>query len=93
MLLIDCPHCGPRAQTEFSYGGAANVARPPAPEETDDAAWIEYLYLRDNAKGQHDELWQHIFGCRRWLQLRRDVISHEIISCSELRRPLAEDGP
>ena len=28
MILIPCPYCGPRAQTEFSYGGDASVARP-----------------------------------------------------------------
>ncbi len=67
-----------------SWGGDANVIRPLAPEDTDDGAWIDYLYLRDNAKGGHDELWQHIFGCRRWLHVRRDVVSHEIIGCSEL---------
>ena len=89
MLLITCPHCGPRAQTEFSYGGDANVLRPAEPEEADDGAWIDYLYLRDNAKGGHDELWQHIFGCRRWLRVRRDVVSHEITACTEL----AESGP
>jgi sarcosine oxidase subunit beta len=67
-----------------SWGGDANVIRPLAPEDTDDGAWIDYLYLRDNAKGGHDELWQHIFGCRRWLHVRRDVVSHKIIGCSEL---------
>lgn len=84
MLLISCPHCGPRAQSEFSYGGDASVARPAAPEDVDDGAWVDYLYLRDNAKGSHDELWQHSFGCRRWLRVRRDVVTHEIISCAEL---------
>ena len=28
MILIPCPYCGPRAQTEFSYGGDASVVRP-----------------------------------------------------------------
>ena len=79
MLLIHCPHCGPRAQTEFSYGGDAAIARPAAPEDADDVAWIDYLYLRDNPKGRHEELWQHIFGCRRWIKVRRDVVSHEIL--------------
>ena len=25
MLLIDCPHCGPRNEVEFRYGGEAHV--------------------------------------------------------------------
>ncbi len=78
MLLIPCPHCGLRDQTEFTYGGDARVARPATPEDADDAAWIEYLYLRDNPKGGHEELWQHSFGCRQWLRVRRNVVSHEI---------------
>ena len=57
MLLIPCPWCGPRAQIEFSYGGAANAKRPAtdAPVE----AWFEFVYLRENAAGPHDELWLH----------------------------------
>lgn len=83
MLLIPCPHCGLREQTEFTYGGDAGVSRPAAPEDADDAAWIEYLYLRDNNKGEHEELWQHTFGCRQWVRVRRNVVNHEIA---------AEDG-
>jgi sarcosine oxidase subunit delta len=69
--------------SEFSYGGDANVTRPAAPETAGDEAWIEYLYLRDNPKGGHDELWQHIHGCRRWLRVSRDVVSHEVLGCVE----------
>ena len=83
MLLTPCPHCGLREQTEFTYGGDAGVTRPAAPEDADDGAWIEYLYLRDNPKGEHEELWQHTFGCRQWVRVRRNVVSHEIV---------AEDG-
>ncbi len=78
MLLIPCPHCGPRDQTEFSYCGDATVARPAAPEDADDATWIEYLYMRDNNKGLHEELWQHLHGCRQLIRVRRDVRNHEI---------------
>ncbi|MFM8681042.1 MAG: sarcosine oxidase subunit delta, partial [Alphaproteobacteria bacterium] len=28
MLQINCPHCGPRDETEFTYRGDATVARP-----------------------------------------------------------------
>ena len=28
MLLIPCPYCGPRAQSEFSYGSDASVLHP-----------------------------------------------------------------
>ena len=51
MLLIPCPHCGPRDETEFKYGGQAGVAYPADPDALTDAEWVEYLFLRDNPKG------------------------------------------
>jgi len=77
MLLIPCPWCGPRAQSEFTYGGDATLKRPApgAPE----AAWVEYVYLRDNPAGAHEELWHHSAGCRGWLRVRRDTRTHEIL--------------
>jgi heterotetrameric sarcosine oxidase delta subunit len=76
MLIINCPHCGPRDHTEFSYGGDATVKRPAdgASVET----WFEYVYLRDNPRGPHKELWQHVQGCRAWLEVTRDTLTHAI---------------
>ena len=79
MLLIPCPWCGPRDEAEFGYGGQAHVARPAEPDQLDDAAWGEYLYLRDNPKGLFAERWVHRAGCRRWFNLLRDTVSHEIL--------------
>jgi heterotetrameric sarcosine oxidase delta subunit len=79
MLLIPCPHCGLRDLTEFTYSGDASVTRPPAPEDVDDAAWIEYLYMRTNNKGPHEELWQHTHGCRQLVRVCRDVTNHEVV--------------
>jgi heterotetrameric sarcosine oxidase delta subunit len=76
MLIIHCPHCGPRDHTEFSYGGDATVKQP-----ADDAsveAWSEYVYLRDNPRGPHRELWHHAQGCRAWLVVTRDTLTHAI---------------
>ncbi len=28
MLLIPCPWCGPRDETEFTYGGEAHIVAP-----------------------------------------------------------------
>jgi sarcosine oxidase subunit delta len=28
MLLIACPHCGPRDEAEFVCGGQTDIARP-----------------------------------------------------------------
>ncbi|MFP6773635.1 MAG: sarcosine oxidase subunit delta [Alphaproteobacteria bacterium] len=84
MIVIPCPHCGDRTQNEFSYGGDAGVKRPETPMDADDQAWIDHLYLRQNLKGGHEELWQHIHGCRRWLRVSRDVVSHEVTGCVEV---------
>ena len=79
MLEINCPFCGKRAQKEFSYVGDASVTRP-APEGSTDGDWFEFVYLRDNPRGPHDELWHHSSGCRRIIKVRRDVVTHEIIA-------------
>ena len=76
MLIIHCPHCGPRDHTEFSYGGDATVKRPADGASVE--AWSEYVYLRDNPRGAHQELWQHAQGCRAWLVVTRDTLTHAI---------------
>jgi methylglutamate dehydrogenase subunit B len=78
MLLIPCPWCGPRAQSEFTYGGDATVKRPR--RDASEAAWVAFVDLRDNPAGPHDELWQHSAGCRQWFQVRRDTRTHAILS-------------
>ena len=77
VLLIPCPWCGPRAQSEFTYGGDATLRRPAvdAPAE----AWVAFVYRRDNSAGPHDELWLHSAGCRQWFRVRRDTRTHEIL--------------
>lgn len=80
MMRIPCPHCGLRDVTEFGYGGDANPRRPPDPDACTDARWADYLYVRDNPRGPHDELWQHTAGCRRWIAVRRDTLTHEVIA-------------
>ena len=78
MLLIPCPHCGAREETEFSYGGEAHIARPADPDGLDDAQWADYLFMRTNPKGTHLERWCHSEGCRSWFNARRDTVTHAI---------------
>ena len=78
MMQIRCPWCGDRAQIEFTYGGDGGVRRPDFPESVSTEAWHAYLYIRDNEKGPHQELWHHSAGCRQWLLARRDTLTHEI---------------
>ena len=78
MLLIACPHCGPRDEAEFVCGGQTHIARPGPPEAVSDAGWARYLFERDNPKGLHFERWLHRHGCSQWFNVARDTVSHEI---------------
>ena len=78
MLLIECPWCGPRAETEFSYGGEAGIVRPPDPDALSDVEWADYLFNRANPRGAHRELWNHAHGCRRWFGVERDTVTYRI---------------
>ncbi len=80
MLLIDCPHCGPRAELEFSYGHEAHIERPKDPDALSDSDWAAYLFLRENPKGVILERWVHSHGCRRWFNVARDTVSYEILA-------------
>lgn len=77
MLLIPCPWCGGRNEAEFVAGGQAHIERPAA--SVDDVAWGDYLYFRRNTKGPQAERWFHTYGCRRWFNVVRDTVSHEIV--------------
>ena len=77
MLLINCPWCGERAETEFSYGGEAGIARPLDTAALDDRQWGDYLFMRRNPKGWHQEQWFHAAGCRRWFNAERNTLSYQ----------------
>jgi len=80
MLLIACPWCGPRDETEFSCGGEAHIAFPADPGALDDARWGEYLFMRANPKGYYRERWVHAHGCRRWFNVARDTTTERILA-------------
>ena len=75
MLLITCPHCGPRAQAEFSYERTIDsVVRTDA----DPAEAMEHLFTRANPRGLDEEIWRHTYGCRAWLVMTRHRATHAI---------------
>ena len=82
MMLITCPCCGPRDVTEFTYGGDASVRRPASvgADTLTDEQWADAVYLRDNPRGAHVEWWQHNYGCRRWIAVQRNTLTHDVIS-------------
>ena len=70
MLQITCPWCGPRAESEFSCGGEAHIARPLDTDALTDAQWGDYLFMRKNTKGLHREQWLHTSALPALVQCR-----------------------
>ena len=85
MLLIPCPHCGPRPSAEFGYHGEG-PARPEVGTVTPDR-WRAYLYEKDNIAGDVQEQWFHSAGCRRFLLVERNTITNEIASVRDRSEP------
>jgi sarcosine oxidase subunit delta len=91
MLLINCPWCGRRAETEFRYGGQAHLARPKKPAELDDKAWSEFLFVRTNPRGPYAERWIHQHGCQRWFNVLRNTLTDAFIDANQPQPPGVED--
>lgn len=87
MLLIDCPHCGPRDETEFHYGGQAHVAYPADPHALSDREWAEFLFYRDNDRGLYAERWSHSLGCRKWFNAVRDTVTYDFTAIYPMGDP------
>ncbi len=89
MLRITCPYCGERDYVEFGYGGDAENTMPEL-SDTDIGRWADYVFFRNDPKGEHAEFWHHQHGCRQWLRVVRNTVTHEVISV----RPASEtDAP
>ena len=93
MFIITCPHCGPRDEDEFSYGGEAHIARPASPAELTDAGWADFVFMRTNTKGVFAERWYHAAGCRKWFNVLRNTATDRILAVYGMgERPPAVDG-
>ena len=77
-MKINCPCCGVRSIEEFSYLGDATLQRPETGGSKPTEEWVGYVYLRDNPRGAHHEYWHHVGGCRAWLVVGRDTLTHDI---------------
>ena len=93
MFIITCPHCGDRDVIEFSYGGDATKRYPDDPAQATEADWHAHVYERDNPRGWHVEWWQHSLGCRQWLKLRRNTLTHALGETALPDAPLTPEGP
>ncbi len=85
-MRITCPICGERDRREFYYQGDAVALRRPAPD-AGEAAWEDYLHLRENPAGTTRDLWYHEAGCGAWLVVTRDTVTHAVQAVA-----LAGDG-
>lgn len=91
-MRINCPYCGERSNEEFTIFGEACNKRPD-PENSRASDWLEYVYDRKNPKGRLLEYWHHVGGCRNWLVVDRDSVSHEIYGVTATRQsPDADTG-
>jgi sarcosine oxidase subunit delta len=79
-MRIQCPFCGERDLSEFSYRGDAGFRRPDAASPDAGLRFFEEVYLRANPAGAHEELWYHLYGCRSWLKVTRNTRTHEILA-------------
>ncbi|WP_271395551.1 sarcosine oxidase subunit delta [Neomicrococcus lactis] len=93
MLIIECTFCGPRNETEFHYGGQAHIAYPEDPHALSDKEWAEYLFYRDNPKGEYAERWSHSAGCRKWFNAIRDTRTYEISAVYKAGEPRPTSTP
>lgn len=100
MLLIQCPWCGERAESEFNYGGEAGIVRPIGAASKDreswldDTQWGDYVFMRKNTRGVFREQWVHTHGCRRWFEAERDTVTHQFLGFYKMgEAPAPEDAP
>ena len=77
-MRLKCPLCGVRDRREFYYQGAAVALDRPGPD-VGDAAWDDYLHVRENPAGVLEELWSHDAGCGAWLKVTRNVTTHAVL--------------
>ena len=84
MQLFPCPFCGPRAETEFSFGAEAGKTRPTPAADATDRAWADYLHAIPNPKGATREIWVHL-TCGEFFILERDNVSHAVAGSIALR--------
>lgn len=93
MIRINCPFCGERDHSEFTYGGDGSIEYPALDASIEE--WHDAVFLRENIRGLQLETWHHVSGCRMWLLVERDTVSHAISSIhpadSQLAVALAEE--
>jgi sarcosine oxidase subunit delta len=75
MKIMTCPVNGPRAISEFSYGG--EFRSMPEPDAASDRAWTDYLFNRNSLPCVKFEWWCHT-PSNTWFIAERDTGSDTI---------------
>lgn len=97
-MIIDHPLLGPRDSSEFVYLGDAALMNRPTWRGKDANAeqtaasiqqYHDYIHLRENNAGEHQELWYHYHGDRSWLVVTRNTVTHEVLQV-ELAKNVAK---
>lgn len=88
-MQIPCSFCGTRDLREFTYMGDASRRIPTLNADVD--TWADYVWARKNPRGKHEEHWQHTHGCRQFICLERDTLTHEIFAATAIG-PHAEEA-
>ncbi len=68
--MFDCPFCGARSIEEFVF----HKTLPNVP-----GGVFETTYLRSDRPLNSEEHWQHRYGCRAWLRVRRNPSTAEVL--------------
>ncbi len=94
MMLIHCPWCDEkRPEVEFAYAGEAHIARPDAEQQQamSDAEWSEFMFIRDNVRGDHCERWWHANGCNMFFNAVRNTVTDKFTKTYKIgqKRPSA----
>jgi heterotetrameric sarcosine oxidase delta subunit len=82
-MQLHCPFCGPRQVEEFHCRGMV--------AESDDA--IGAVYERVNRTDRCVEYWQHVSGCRAWLQIWRNPSTGEVLEIQPLNSVAKTGAP
>ncbi|MCA0927464.1 sarcosine oxidase subunit delta [Ruegeria profundi] len=77
MLTLKCPFTGAMLdETELHCGGEAHRKRfGPGSSDED---FETYMFVRENRKGVHFELWMHAYGIGKWFIAARDTETLEV---------------
>ncbi len=86
MKLMTCPINGPRAISEFTYGGELREMPDPT---TSDAVWASYVFNRTGIPGIKREWWCHT-PSGVWFIAERDTTTDTIHRTFLYRRGASE---